>query len=392
MVRKYFGPEMAQWVQFQKSESPQLFVWFRGLGTNAFMTSIVLDDRLADQAGNEAGVASIVDFARFFHLGEWTSADFLTVPRRSRVIRCNLYTPVAINSTNSPTLVGSIHFPNPAYGRFPQWQPEPLPTIKKTGNVEVRLDDARTGHLISGKFIRRANGSNSGLALGAAKGGEVALTELDVSLISPADSTESWVPQSAELSDATGNFLNRVFYSTLLDGEGLGRSKPSAKTGFTEYLPGTLWPDEPAWRLRLEIKRAAGFAPEEFVVFKNVPVAQMGSLNDSRRTNVVGGVQLVLTSFARSGPQTNSNVTSSSASIYFDLPGRPAGVAVDVLKIITDGGQSLRVGELSGNGGHQSNPIISLHSIPTNAQTVDITFIVQKTRTVEFLVKPPKPE
>jgi hypothetical protein len=286
-------------------------------------------------------------------------------------------------------LVGSIRFPNPAYGRFPQWQPEPLPTIKKAGNVQVRLDDVSTGRFISGKFIRRANGSNSDLDLRTAEGGEVILTEFDVSLISPADSTESWVPQSTELSDATGNFINSVSYSTLLEGDGLSRSKPSAKTGFTEYLPGTLWPDEPAWRLRLEIKRASGFAPEEFVVFKNVPVPPMGSSNDIPRTNDTSGVQLVLTRFGRSEAETNSNVISSSASIYVDLPSRSAGVAVDVIKVITDSGQALRV---FGGGWHEANPSMVLQSIPTNAQTVDITMVVQKTRTVEFLVKPPKAE
>ena len=31
-------------------------------------------------------------------------------------------------------------------------------------------------------------------------------------------------------------------------------------------------------------------------------------------------------------------------------------------------------------------------SIPTNAKTMDFTFVVQKTRAVEFLVQPPKGE
>lgn len=115
----------------------------------------------------------------------------------------------------------------------------------------------------------------------------------------------------------------------------------------------------------------------------------MGSSNDIPRTNDTSGVQLVLTRFGRSEAETNSNVISSSASIYVDLPSRSAGVAVDVIKVITDSGQALRV---FGGGWHEANPSMVLQSIPTNAQTVDITMVVQKTRTVEFLVKPPKAE
>ncbi len=36
--------------------------------------------------------------------------------------------------------------------------------------------------------------------------------------------------------------------------------------------------------------------------------------------------------------------------------------------------------------------VLLIDALPTNAQTLDITFVVQKTRTVEFLVKPPEVE
>jgi hypothetical protein len=39
-----------------------------------------------------------------------------------------------------------------------------------------------------------------------------------------------------------------------------------------------------------------------------------------------------------------------------------------------------------------SNRSAIMNTIPTNATTMDFTFVVQKTRSVEFLVKPPKPE
>ena len=75
--------------------------------------------------------------------------------------------------------------------------------------------------------------------------------------------------------------------------------------------------------------------------------------------------------------------------IRVELPGKPAGVALDFLKITTDTGkvETAEAGYFAGD----FDFVQCLQSIPSNAQTVDITLVVQKTRTVEFLVKPPKP-
>ncbi len=73
-----------------------------------------------------------------------------------------------------------------------------------------------------------------------------------------------------------------------------------------------------------------------------------------------------------------------------ELPAKPAGVALDLVEMNIDG-QPAKMADYpppySDFAAH-----VNLASIPTNAQTADITFAVQKTRTVEFLVKPPKDE
>ena len=165
-------------------------------------------------------------------------------------------------------------------------------------------------------------------------------------------------------------------------------------------IPGTLWPDEAAWRLKLELKRKSGFAPEELVTFKNVPVPQIGKTNFAPITNMVGGVQIVLRTFVENGDRTkirypggtNANFSvidrTPETMVAVELPDHPEGVAVDFVKMIADTGETF---EKHGNGWMPFWRRATLKFIPSNTQTVDITWVVQRMRSVEFLVKPPRP-
>jgi hypothetical protein len=73
-------------------------------------------------------------------------------------------------------------------------------------------------------------------------------------------------------------------------------------------------------------------------------------------------------------------------TIRIDILGNPSGVAVDLAKMTTDSGEEVQI---KGNTWGRFLRIIDVAAIPTNAQTVDITLAVQKTRSVEFFVKPP---
>jgi len=68
--------------------------------------------------------------------GFWESAAFSFVPRRSRMLEVPLLSewPKVVGA-----LLGALRFQNPLYGRFPQWQPEPLPATKMAGDVQVTL-------------------------------------------------------------------------------------------------------------------------------------------------------------------------------------------------------------------------------------------------------------
>jgi hypothetical protein len=192
----------------------------------------------------------------------------------------------------------------------------------------------------------------------------------------------------ALLSDATGNFIrtslgfSEKFGHPVQVRDAAGNALPRLpdESGYRLAVMATLWPGEEAWRLKLDLKRARGFAPGDIVTFKNVPVPKVGTANVMPITNFVGGMELVLREFRRNPDRS---------WIRVELPAQPDGVVVDFVEITTDTGEKPAYpGQAAG---WPFGSILDLPSIPANVQTMDITWVVQKTRSVEFLVKPPQP-
>jgi hypothetical protein len=387
--RKYVGTRVTQFNEGQKFETPQLFVWFHWVETNvpSTRTTPTLVARLADQSGVERGALTYPAFTRDV---TWDYAEFPVIPRRSQMLQCNFY-PI---DDRSPGPVASISFTNPLYGNFPEWKSEPLPAVKRVGDLEVRLEDLMTGIELSGTPPVLANGKQ-GISFRPAQEGTRLATFFDVSLTSARGTNEQWVVQSAELSDATGNVLASP---SNIGSSGDNVSPMTFRGEYRLTIPGTLWPDEAAWRLKLELKRKSGYSSEEFVTFHNVPVPKVGTTNFPPITNTVGGVQLVLKEFVENGDRTNVRYprgTNDNFSVIdrtpetlvaVELPGHPEGVAVDFVKLTTDTSEQQQKG---GNGWRPFYRAAYLRFIPTNVASVDITWVVQKTRSVEFLVKPP---
>jgi hypothetical protein len=343
-----------------------LRVWFKRLDTNAPPRSF-FTGRLADQNGLEAGVTG---YQPFFRSTDWTSLDFTIVPRRSREIRCDLYpAPIGGPSGATPQRIGSIHFTNPLRGQYPQWQPEPAPAEKKAGDIDVRIDSL------------------------AVQNDEPANTKIDVSLNYPEAMMDEWVVHDMVLSDATGNSLRTgpMGFNNIPRGSWQS-SSPNSFNGVTQ---GTLWPGEAAWRVRVELKHTTGYTPTELVVFTNVTVPPSGPTNMCRLTNTTGGIQFVLT--VTTVAVTYSGLVGSGSSgttsgfeyeLHLEMPGKPADMAMDLITAEPDQGIIRSMG-FFGNDAYSFD--VMLQDQPsTRATNLNLTFAVQKTRSVEFLVKPPK--
>ncbi len=196
-----------------------------------------------------------------------------------------------------------------------------MPAVRQSGDLTVRLDDLITGdpdYLV--EPVHLAGGEQVG-TLRPVNPGEPENVFFDVLATSGERTNEDWVMHHAVLSDPGGNTLAADSPTILGKAHELG------------LVSGTLWPDEPAWRLKLEFKRSAGFPPEDVVTLKNVSLPGAGGTNNGPVSIMVGGMRLEIVKIGR-----NPN----AANITFELTDRPKGVAVDLVMMTTDDGMEIR--------------------------------------------------
>ena len=399
LVQRKLGKHLDPINSFTSTE-PLLVLWFQRLTTNAVPYGQFLHDhfpaKFADRNGVVAGFKSsddpwggrwendhsIYDVLRLAHSAEWPVAAFgLVAPRRSPTLQCVLFEYLPGGATCREA--GRVSFSNPFYGRFPQWQPEPVPAAKLAGDLEVRLDKLMVGAY--GQMVVLADGSR-GLDYRPPKPGEDIWTAFDLSLKSTRGTNEAWQIESVDLSDATGNHIHATGHFDSLIGDGAYRNA----------IKGALWPDESAWRLKLELKRKSGFSLAELVTFSNVPLLRSGATKALCLTNAGGSAQIVL---------TESLGGLDTPEFRIQIPNGPDGVSLGFVQMTTDAGaeanaDEITVARLNSAGFHDATGAyrcVRLARFPAgvgqaSVRTVDITWAVQKTRTVEFLVKPPKME
>ena len=319
--------------------SPTLVVWFELVRTNSarrFTSTLLGSAMLAD--GN--GVRSGIGRSWYQQSPGWACAGFSEVPRRSRMLEFQ-------------TPDGSVKFRNPAFGRIPEWQPEPLPVEKSAGDLRVRLTT------FASRFVPGG-------------GGWYRDTVFSLAISSPRPD-ERWAASSYELSDATGNRL---------------AGDPADVTSNGLYsIFGALWPDEPALRLKLGLKRVSGFSAAELITFTNLPVPRMGvffvPINAIVLTNVVGGVTVEVMNFRNRG---SDHADLEPQSLSAELPGNPPGLAVEIVEVATEKGE-----KWTGSPDAASSSSMFLWNIVSGnggAKYLNVTVAVQKERFVEFLAKP----
>ena len=66
-------------------------------------------------------------------------------------------------------------------------------------------------------------------------------------------------------------------------------------------LPGSLWTEEPAWKLRAQISRTADFAADELVVFKDVPMPENYQRVRIHAVSNIWGKRVELADMSRGG-------------------------------------------------------------------------------------------
>ena len=395
-VQRKLGRRPDPFTSFTLPE-PSLVIWFQRLGTNAPSNpGVNCSAMLADQDGV---VTANESSPSLFGGGyQWTFEAFGVVPRRSRVLQCILFDykfPQSGSSGGVGPEIGRVRFPNPLYDRFPQWQPQPLPLVKPAGDVEVRLQDFITGVLVR-PYV------NTDYRPG--QKGEGVSTLFDLSLKSRG-TNEVWEIASADLSDATGNRIHAMPNEGLITGPN--------RSSFKGVLP----PDEAAWRLKVELKRTfpypewAGFAAWlltmtnqadglKLVSFTNVPLLSASATNMIWRTNAVGEVPIVLREFMQESGGGSGTPTRGKPKFRVEPAGGLPGTWLDFVRVTTDTGEAattvqklaMMIDGTGLNSSARSYRFVVLPSVPAGVKTVNLTWAMQKMRSVEFLVKPRRAE
>lgn len=339
--------------------TPKMVLWLdRGISATPFPPGQgYFECVLADTNGFPSGEP--VHYAARYPL---TVTEFSVFPRRAPNITLNIY---HHSPTGTVYQCGSLKFANPQYRRYLQWKPEPLPATKRAGDVEVTLTKLKTGLngtaeqvISSGAFSE--NGRNY-------SAGNVRIRPLT-------NSKEVWGVASVEVSDATGN-------RTSAGSSDWG----TLKRGSFTFSP-ALWPDEAAWKLQFEIRRAEGFSDAELITFRDVPLGELDRTNRIGWVTNFNNMVITLDYVVRRSPPTNVSWSPEAISqIHLTTQSPTNTLHLDFVSARTGDGDALApVLWCSGKSEH----FYGFRWIPVEAKTADFTFVVQQSRSVEFLVKP----
>ncbi len=354
---------------------PCLYLWFRLENLSSQQPSSLsglLEDGHGVASGGTSGRST-------YPLGNvtWLTMTFPVVPRRCAVVQCRLFQVSADQESHRE--IGLVRFPNPLFGQYPQWQPETspetLPATKAAGDIRVRLKE----------FIVATENKQSEMVTNEGKitrfhspgPGDWRQIVFKLDIETPRGTNiEPWLIQRAELSDATGNRVT---------------DDSSTRWSITdEYHFGpALWPDEAAWRLTLDVERNREFDSEELVTFTNVPAPAVGATNTMFLTNLVHGVPVVLKQQFIWDAVSTMPLGQMLPPTHVDIEilNHLEGLVVDFFRLKSDTGWT----QTQWYNKRATNcTILYLYQLPRNVRTLDLTWSIQKKRTVEFLIKPPE--
>jgi hypothetical protein len=306
--------------------------------------------------------------------GTPVSLQFNAFPRRDRFFGLRVF---SRDAQGKMIDCGTLNLPNPEYRNYPQWKPETLPATRRAGDVEATLEQFYTGQGQDMSYTTRPDGGQTLEFRREEHWSSPNQTVFRLGLKSLGDTNQAWRMDHVEVSDATGNML------------------PSQGTGWGmgggdiyDFNPG-LWADEVAWKLRCEIKRTKGFASNEIMVFKNVPLPEMQQTNHLGWSSNLNGVTVTFDYLFRRPPLTNANGSWSGNQLseaHFLMKGLTNDLHFDLQETRTDTGTKVesRSSSWSNDGQWQEQGL----DIPADAKSLDFTFAVHQGRWVEFLVKP----
>jgi hypothetical protein len=283
---------------------------------------------------------------------------------------------------------------NPASGAFAHWTPEPLPSTKSDGDLEVTLNKLTTGAPVPYR-----EGGNRATPNDPAN----QCVHLNFDFRENGRSTTNWQAWPVQTTDAAGNQSRGLIYEYPKNGvypSYPDRIHPSFQPEYDGYYfqPG-LWPDQP-WKVRLEFIQRFNFSDDEIVTFTNLPV-KPGSQQDWNdewsawdigKTNfsftvtlgTVNGAHLKLLPPLLVPDQNSPGQKHVSVIIGADPDFNPSGMNLTVVAATDDQGRDLWHPFGVSWAGHYNLEFPNVHEI----KSLNLKLALHKSRFVEFTVQP----
>ncbi len=268
---------------------------------------------------------------------------------------------------------------NPARKSFPAWTAETLPDTKQDDDFSATLTKLVAGAAMP--YQRDQDDSDD-----AANKGVQATFQTERN----GNSATNWEPVSVVTSDATGNHV----------GGGVAKNDWQDGNDTVLYQYG-LWPDEAAWKLRVEFSQQSNFAGNELWSAQNIPVED-GRQQDFYNFNPrLGNTNSVFAETDLNGFHlkifTPKQFTDAGQNSYLQ-----GGLTIQVTPSLTDGMRMTLVNLTD----DQTNDIANMNQGTMGdgksttyhyglrnfygVTNLNLTVALHKSRFVEFTVKPDK--
>jgi hypothetical protein len=363
-----FAPDSLSVDSFETG--PALFLWLEGkLGSNVEVQGMHLmlapaDARPAVYSGSF--FVFPVGHPRFEPLGY---EYFNLWPRRAEEIDIVVFNGSDMAPENLRE-VGRFRVRNSERYPVPPWKAEELPVTRQSGDLEVKLKEFVSGISYPEDFGERGDEQYfSRYKVGIPAIEPAVFVALEAKTVGR--TSEDWTVERVELSDPTGNRIDgRIFY----------------RTEKTLAIASALWPDEPAWKLTMDLKRETGHEPDDLLVFTNVHIPEVGGTSTLNWTNSANGVAVKLEWFKHKPVITDGPWRDRGYSWARLAHKRlPPDLVLDFVSATVDDGTALR---LVTDDHSAESYRVAFKDLPPNASKLNLTFAVQKLRRVEFLVSP----
>jgi hypothetical protein len=268
---------------------------------------------------------------------------------------------------------------NPARGSFSNWTPDAMPNTQEDDDLSVTLTKLVADAAMP--YQRDNDDADDAMNKGV---------QATFHVERNGKSVTNWEPVSVETSDATGNHVSGW----------IGNNQWNGNDDAATYQYG-LWPDEPAWKIRLEFSQQSSFADSELWSAQNIQM-EAGRQQDfynynSRRANTnsvfaetdLNGFHLKIF--------TPEQFTDAGQNAYLQggltiqvTPTLPEGMRMTIVKLTDDQTNDIaNMNQGTFGDGKGTTYRYGLRDVG-GATNLNLTIALHRSRFVEFTTKPEK--